>query len=279
MDKEEESVADVDPGDGVDGRGRLVRERQLAMAPLSRPVRHLCAGVLSALITVGTIAAAQDDPLYQVPYNGKFTFTRIRYGGPGFRGFGRSSWSHDYPDADRNIQTILAEYTTLEPNTSGSNVVLLEDSRIFQHPLIYISEPGYWIISAEGALNLREYLLKGGFLIFDDFEADQWHNMDAQLMRALPEREWVELDDTHPIFGTFFYVEDIYVPHPSVNVQPRYMAIFEDNDLRKRVMVLANHNSDLAEYWEWSASGLFAVDPTNDAYRLGVNYIIYGLTH
>jgi hypothetical protein len=244
------------------------------MAPLSRPVRHLCAGALSALITVGTIAAAQDDPLYQVPYNGRFTFTRIRYGGPGFRGFGRSSWSHDYPDADRNIQTILAEYTTLEPNTSGSNVVLLEDSRIFQHPLIYISEPGYWIISAEGALNLREYLLKGGFLIFDDFEADQWYNMDAQLVRALPEREWVELDDTHPIFGTFFYVEDIYVPHPSVNVYPRYMAIFEDNDPRKRVMVLANHNSDLAEYWEWSASGLFAVDPTNDAYRLGVNYII-----
>ena len=47
----------------------------------------------------------QDDPLYQIPYNGKFTFTRIRYGGPGFRGFGRSSWSHDYPDADRNIQS------------------------------------------------------------------------------------------------------------------------------------------------------------------------------
>lgn len=73
--------------------------------------------------------------------------------------------------------------------------------------------------------------------------------MDAQLLRALPEREWVELDDTHPIFGTFFYVEDIYVPHPSVDVEPRYMAIFEDSD------------------------------PTNDAYRLGVNYIIYGLTH
>ena len=150
---------------------------------------------------------------------------------------------------------------------------------MFQHPLIYISEPGYWSISEEGALNLRNYLLKGGFLILDDFEANQWYNMDAQLLRALPEREWVELDDTHPIFGTFFYVEDIYVPHPFVAVEPRYMAIFEDNDPRKRVMVLANHNSDLAEYWEWSASGLFAVDPTNDAYRLGVNYIIYALTH
>jgi hypothetical protein len=150
---------------------------------------------------------------------------------------------------------------------------------MFQHPLIYISEPGYWTITEQGALSLRNYLLKGGFLIFDDFEADQWYNMDEQLVRALPERQWVELDDTHPIFGAFFYVEDIYVPHPSVAVEPRYMAIFEDNDPSKRIMVLANHNSDLAEYWEWSTSGLFAVDPTNDAYRLGVNYIIYALTH
>ena len=237
------------------------------------------AGALSARIPAEVIAAAQGDRLYQVPYNGHFTFTRIRYSGPGFRGFGRSSWSHDYPDADRNMQTILDEFTAMSPNTNGSNVVLLEDPRMFQHPFIYISEPGYWSISEEGALNLRNYLLKGGFLILDDFEANQWYNMDAQLLRALPEREWVELDDTHPIFGTFFYVEDIYVPHPFVAVEPRYMAIFEDNDPRKRVMVLANHNSDLAEYWEWSASGLFAVDPTNDAYRLGVNYIIYALTH
>ena len=249
------------------------------MAPPGVGARLLGLAALSALVTTGAIGALQRDPLYQVPYNGDFTFTRIRYSGPGFGRFGGSSWSHDYPDADRDIQTILDEYTAMSPNTSGSNVLHLEDPRIFEYPLIYVSEPGYWSISAEGALNLREYLLKGGFLIFDDFEADQWYNMDAQVLRALPEREWVELDDTHPIFGTFFYVEDIYVPHPFVAVEPRYMAIFEDNDPNKRVMVLANHNSDLAEYWEWSASGLFAVDPTNDAYRLGVNYIIYGLTH
>ena len=256
----------------------VYRNRGLGMATLAGPARHLRAGALLAFFTVGAIGVVQSDPLYQVPYNGHFTFTRIRYAGPGFRRYGGASWSHDYPDADRNMQMILDEYTSLSTNTGGSNVVLLEDPRMFKHPLIYISEPGYWSISEEGARNLRDYLLKGGFLIFDDFEANQWYNMDAQLVRALPERQWVELDDTHPIFGTFFYVEDIYVPHPSVAVEPRYMAIFEDNDPRKRVMVLANHNSDLAEYWEWSASGLFAVDPTNDADRLGVNYVIYSMT-
>ncbi len=246
---------------------------------LTDTARHLAVGVLLAVVLGGATVAVQVDPLYQVPYNGDFTFTRIRYSGPGFRGYGGPSWSHDYPEADRNMQMILDEFTGMSPNTSGTNVVLLEDPRMFKHPFIYISEPGYWRITQEGALNLRNYLLKGGFLIFDDFEADQWYNMDAQLSRALPEREWVELHDTHPIFGAFFYVEDIYVPHPSVDVEPRYMAIFEDNDPKKRVMVLANHNSDLAEYWEWSTSGLFAVDPTNDAYRLGVNYIMYALTH
>ena len=215
-----------------------------------------------------------------VPYNARFTFTRVRYGSSGFRrrGWG-SAWAHDYPDADRNLQTILAELTALVPNTTGSNVVDLEDRAIFRSPILYMSEPGFWSITQPGAENLRAFLLKGGFLIFDDFEADQWDNMAAQVTRALPEGEWVEIDGTHPVFQGFFAVEDIYVPHPMVRVQPAYYAIFEDNDPARRIMVLANHNADLAEYWEWSAKGYFPVDPTNAAYQLGVNYIIYGMTH
>ena len=69
------------------------------------------------------------------------------------------------------------------------------------------------------------------------------------------------------------------VPHPSVEVTPRFMAMFENNDPNRRMIALANHNSDLAEYWEWSAEGLYNPDPTNNSYRLGVNYIVYGLTH
>lgn len=217
-----------------------------------------------------------------VPYQGAFTFTRIRYGSPrgGYgRGWGRSSWSHDYPAADLNMQTMLNEFTVMRASTTGSNVFDLEDPMIFRNPILYISEPGYWGTTPAGVANLRTYLLKGGFLIFDDFEADQWNNMADQVARALPEGVWVEIDDRHPIFSTFFHVDDIYVPHPLVHVTPRYMAIFEDNDPEKRIMVLANHNSDLAEYWEYAASGYFPVDPTNDAFRLGINYLIYGMTH
>jgi hypothetical protein len=220
-----------------------------------------------------------------VRYNSKFTFTRIRYDTPygsrrgGFRGFGGSAWNHDYPMADRNMQVMLNEFTAVSANTEGSNVYELEDRGIFENPILYISEPGTWGLTDEGAVNLREYLLKGGFLMFDDFEEDQWYNMAEQMAKALPEGQWVEIGPEHPIFDTFFYVENIYVPHPLVRVTPSYRVIFEDNDPEKRIMVLANHNSDLAEYWEYAAQGYFPVDPTNDAFRLGINYIVYGLTH
>jgi hypothetical protein len=212
-------------------------------------------------------------------YDGRFTFTRVRYQGPGFRGFGASTWSHDYPDADRNMHRILEFLTSIRVHSDGTNVYTLDDPEIFRHPILYLSEPGYWSATDGQLAKLREYLLKGGFLIFDDFEDEQWLNMESNVKRALPEREFIEIGGEHPVFRSLLKIENIYVPHPFVRSKPRYMGIFEDDDPKKRMLVLANHNSDLAEYWEWSAQGFFPVDITNEAYALGVNYFIYGLTH
>jgi len=216
----------------------------------------------------------------EVTYNGGFTFTRIRYGGPGFRGRGGSSWSHDYPNADIHLPKIIEYLSTIPINVDASNVFTLDDPEIFRHPIIYLSEPGYWSITDSEASNLRKYLLKGGFLILDDFEAEQWYNMEEQVRRALPDHEFIEIGPEHPIFSSFFRLKDIYVPHPLVRVTPKYFAMFENNNPNGRLMVLANWNSDLAEYWEWSDQVTFMpVDLTNEAYKLGVNYIFYGLTH
>jgi hypothetical protein len=214
-------------------------------------------------------------------YNGKFTFTRIRYGGRGFGFRGGAAWAHDYPLADENLPTVLSEISVVQPTLGRSNVFDLEDRSFFQHPIIYLSEPGFWGITDEGARNLREYLLKGGFIIFDDFEAEQWRNFEEQFRRALPEHEYtfIELDVTHPIFHSFFDLQKLDTPHPLVRVTPVYYGIFEQNDPTRRMLAMVNYNSDLAEYWEWSGRGFFAIDPTNDAYKLGVNYILYGLTH
>ena len=96
-----------------------------------------------------------------IPYNGRFTFTRIRYNsrGGGYRRRGWSNaWNHDYPNADLNMQLMLSEFTAMHPNLGDSNVLDLEDPEIFRHPILYMSEPGYWSITDEGAANLREHI-------------------------------------------------------------------------------------------------------------------------
>ena len=209
----------------------------------------------------------------------EFTFTRIRYGSSLGRWGFRSSWSHDYPQADHHLSLILDDLTTVNANVEGTNVYTLDDPALFVQPLAYLSEPGFWAMTEREVPNLRSYLLKGGFLIFDDFEAEQWYNFEAQVRRALPEYRLMEVDISHPIFHSFFDLKKLDFPHPLVNVQPRYYGIFEDNDPTKRMLAIVNYNNDVAEYWEWSATGLFPVDFTNEAYKLGVNYIVYAMTH
>jgi hypothetical protein len=215
----------------------------------------------------------------QVPYNGAFTFTRIRYGGEGFRR-GGAAWAHDYPQADIHLPKIIEYLTTIPINIGASNVYDLDDPEIFRHPIIYISEPGFWGMTDEEGLSLRQYLQKGGFLILDDFEQEQWYNMEAQLSRAMPDHHLIEIGPDHPIFSSFFQLEDIYVPHPLVRVTPKYFALFENNDPTRRMMALVNYNSDLAEYWEWAGDESFVPIPlSNEAFKLGVNYIYYALVH
>jgi hypothetical protein len=242
------------------------------------------AALLAATIIVAAAASGHGDgggptSVQDTPrYDGRFTFTRVRYGGWGRRG-GGASWAHDYPDGDRHISQILEYVSTVNATLPETGVITLEDREIFRYPILYVSEPGFWRVSDDGARNLREFLLKGGFLILDDFEQEQWNNMEAQVKRAIPEYDFVEIGPQHPIFSSFFAIRDIYVPHPFVHLRPRYYAIFEDNDPSRRVMVLANWNADIAEYWEWSDRDLLPVDLSNEAYKLGVNYLVYGLTH
>lgn len=214
-------------------------------------------------------------------YDGRFsyTFTRIRYGGGGFRG-GGASWSHDYPRADEHLSQILKTITFVHANTGATNVLTLDDPELFKYPIAYISEPGYWGITEPEVKSFREYLLKGGFAIFDDFEGEaEWNNLVSNMSRVLPELKFLPLDVSHAIYDSFFRMTRIDFPHPMYGMKPDYHGLFEHNDPNKRMLAIANHNADIAEYWEWSGTGLHPVDMSNEAYKLGVNYIIYGMTH
>jgi hypothetical protein len=239
-----------------------------------------------ALAAVAVPLAVHAQYAYGNPdYNSHFVFTRVRYGaglgGFGFGGgFGRNAWSHDYPAGDFYLTQVLDDLTRMRVRTDRSNVLDLRDPELFQNPIIYMSEPGFWPLAPGEAEPLREYLLKGGFIIFDDFEGPaQFQNMADNMAAALPEYQWIEIGVEHPIFHIFFDVDALDVPHPSVNVTPVFLALFQDNDPGQPMLALANLNSDLAEYWEWSARDAFPVDITSGAYELGVNYVIYGLTH
>ena len=234
-----------------------------------------------AVLLLGQVGSAEA-PGANPDYRGQLVFTRIRYG-PSADAFsyfgGRSTWSHDYPRADLHLSRLLSELTTIDANVSSTNVLTLDDPELFRHPIAYISEPGFWTLSDEDAEALRIYLLKGGFLIFDDFENEQWYNFEAQMMRVVPDHRLVAIDVSHPIFQSFFEMRTIDFPHPLVNVMPTYFGIFEDNDPAKRLMAIVNYNNDIAEYWEWSDEGWFPIEITNEAYKLGINYMVYALTH
>ena len=136
-------------------------------------------------------------------------------------------------------------------------------------------------MSDKEAANFRAYLLKGGFVIFDDFRGGyDWNNFEQQIQRVLPEGRFVELDASKTIFHSFFEIDSLdIVPQYYDRGAPSFRAIFEGNDLSKRMMVMVNYNTDISEYWEWSDTGFKPIDESNEAYKLGVNYIIYGMTH
>ena len=242
----------------------------------------VCLAALSALV-FPVIATGQFRRFFlpeptAVDYDSRFAFTRIRYGS---RVGGNYGWEHDYPTADRNFAAILDYLTRMRVHVNGSNILDLDDPRIFQNPVIYMSEPGGWTIDEAEAKSLRAFLLKGGFIIFDDFDGDaEWHNLATQMKVVLPEHDFIRLDVNHPIFQSFYSLKSLNIPHPMTpSLEPQFLALFDDNTTAGRMLAIANFNNDIGDYWEWSAEGLYGQAGTTDAYRLGVDYLIYEMTH
>ena len=214
----------------------------------------------------------------KVPYDGRFTFARIAFTLTPEAGYD-VKWAHDYPRAERNFMQLLRELTTLRPYMDGGTVISLDDPDLFKFPVAYFSEPGFWDMDDAEVAALRAYVQKGGFMIFDDFAGGHWYNFERQMRRVLPDVRMVRLDATHPIFDSFFRIPDLEYRHPYYNVTSEFWGIYADNDPSQRLVAIINYNNDVGEYWEFSDQGFFPVDMSNTAYKLGVNYIIYAMTH
>src|SRR5262249_42595829 len=126
----------------------------------------------------------------------------------------------------------------------------------------------------------QSYFRKGGFVIFDDFRGDHWANFEAQMRRVVPGGRLVELDLSNPIFHSFFEIKTLeFVQLYDQGLRATFYGMFEDNDPTKRLLLVANYNNDIGEYWEFSDQGYVPIDLSNEAYKFGVNYVVYALTH
>ncbi|NIP83410.1 MAG: DUF4159 domain-containing protein [Gemmatimonadetes bacterium] len=189
------------------------------------------------------------------------------------------AWGHDYPRAERNFMRILEEITLARAFTEGSRIVDLDDPDLFKFPIAYLCEPGHWDLGDEEAEALRAYLLKGGFVIFDDFSGYDWANFEAVMNRVLPGVEFLPMDADHPLFHAFFEIESLDILESYRGRRAEFYGVFEDNDPTGRLLAIVNYNTDIGDYFEYSDTGWLPVDMSNEAYKLGVNYWMYALTH
>jgi hypothetical protein len=212
-----------------------------------------------------------------VRYDGKFVFIRLSYPWYGGRG---APWAHDWPRGETHFLKIFSELTSVQMHVTESSIMSLSDPELFKFPVAYMAEPGFWGMGDEEVNNLRNYLLKGGFLIMDDFRGRDWGNVDLQFSRMFPQGQWVDLDANHPIFHSFFEINSLdIIPQAYDAGRPIFRAMFQDNDPNKRMLAIAAYNTDISEFWEWSDTGYAPIDVSNEAYKIGINLFMYGITH
>jgi hypothetical protein len=127
---------------------------------------------------------------------------------------------------------------------------------------------------------LHDYIAKGGFVIFDDFRGPyDWENFRASMQRVLPGEQPIELALTHPIFHSFFEIGTLNFHQAYDQGKPVFYGYFPKNDQTQPLQMIVNFNNDVSEYWEFSDTGFAPIDLSNEAYKLGVNYVIYAMTH
>jgi hypothetical protein len=213
-----------------------------------------------------------------------FHFTRGAYSG--FRRGRFESWSTDYPKADLQFVSVLARLTNVDAYP-GDNAIWLDDPELRRHPFLYLVEVGFMSLTEPEVRGLRDYLLAGGFLIVDDFWGTrQWANFEEQMRRVLPEHGIVELPLDHPIFSIFYEIDEI-IQVPAINrawgptheqdgYVPHVRGIFDDDG---RLMAIINWNTDLGDAWEWAEQPHYPLKYSTYAFRMGVNMVVYALSH
>ena len=267
-----------------------------APSPGERPL--FSDGALSSLAAHplnGGARIGNESPLdgTQIQTNGvprEFYFSRVAYSGfGGFSGRRGNSWRTDFPKAD---QIFLSFVDRLLPTLDAYErefVVQVHDPDVRRFPFLYALEVGRMSLTQPEVKGLRDYLLSGGFLVIDDFWGTrEWEQFEYQIGQVLPEFEIVDLGMDHPIFSTFYEIDEIIqVPnvqqgvwggqtHERDGFVPMVRGI---HDEKGRLMVVINWNTDLGDAWEWADEPRYPLKYSTYAYEMGVNFIVYAMSH
>ncbi len=218
----------------------------------------------------------------------EWAFARLRY--PNYQGEGywrRGSWATDYPKADRQFVQGVRRLTRLHTK-SIEQVVDVNTEEMYNWPWIYAVEVGHWSLDVKQAARLRDYLNRGGFLMVDDFHGTyEWAVFIESMQRVFPDRPIVDLQNSDQIFHVIYDLDERFqVPnvynarsgrtYEKDGIEPRWRAIYDD---KGRILVAICHNMDLGDAWEWADLPEYPEKYASLAYRVGVNYIVYAMTH
>jgi hypothetical protein len=225
----------------------------------------------------------------------EWAFARLMFPpGPndGYRGrfdgdwrLGLSLWTQDYPRADRHFSRALRRLTRINVR-SVEQCINLDEGEQFDWPWIYAVQVGEWGLTDAQAKALREYLLRGGFFMADDFHGSfEWQMFEQRIKKVFPDRPIVDIPDADPIFHAVYDLTDRYqVPgaahlrlgYKNDGIGAHWRAIYDD---KGRIMVAISYNSDLGDAWEWADEPQYPEKFSDLAIRVGVNYVVYAMTH
>lgn len=226
------------------------------------------------------------------PYHpGEYSFARIVYDSPHspYNNWFGGAWRVDYPEADINFMEGIHLWAGTNLRLASQPVHLrATDERLFDYPFAYIVEPGHMELTDVDAAALREYLLRGGFLMLDDFHGEiEWAHARQELKKIFPEYEPKDLPLSHPIFHSFYDLDQVTqvpgvaaliqgVTYEKGGVTPHYMGIENKNG---RLMIFLTRNCDLGDAWEWINDPRYPAHFGLIAYKIGINVVVYAMSH
>lgn len=211
---------------------------------------------------------------------------RFRGGDDWAHGF--SSWTQDYPRADRHFSQEIRRLTRLHVRSVEQPVNLNDGDDVYNYPWLYAVQVGEWNLTDAQAQKLRDYLLRGGFFMCDDFWGDEgWAVFEASMKRVFPDREIVDIDNRDSIFHTVYDLNDRYQvasmgssragrTYKCVGCPAQWRGIYDD---KGRLMAAMTFNSDVGDSWEWADEPAYPEKYAALGIRIGVNYVIYAMTH